>query len=159
MPSGPFALLVRHFWLVCILVNGVNGFVWWRRAQPRIAERAELAPGYRRLVRGWIFWSSIPWLVMGIGILLGGVPDVTYFFSAKNGPFVIAWYVSLVAVQLLATWWIFARNGAEELVQHPGLFAKPIADAGAIKLFVLLAWVGIVIALTAFTFFDVAPPR
>ena len=94
-------LLLRHFWVMFIVVTSLNGAVWWHRAKPVIAAHPERRESYRRLIRGFLFWGNLPWVVMGLGILVGGVPTVFHYFNPRNGPFVIAWYCTVVLIWVL----------------------------------------------------------
>jgi hypothetical protein len=143
-----FSVVSQYFWLIAIVVTCVNGAIWWRRAQPKIAERPELEQGYRRLIRGWLIYGNIPWIVMGIGILYGGVSGVFMYFSAANGPYVIAWYVSVVVLWILTAAWLFFMRGAEQLIEHPGLLNLPSQNPRVVKAFFLLSLAGGIIALS-----------
>jgi hypothetical protein len=46
--------LLNYFWLLMILVNGINAAVFWLRAQPYIQQNPNLRPGYIRLI-SWFF--------------------------------------------------------------------------------------------------------
>lgn len=157
--SGPLAIVARYFWLSAIAVTCMNAAVWWKRAQEQIAQQPELEEGYRRLIRGWLIFANIPWIVMGIGVLFGGVPGVFHYFNARNGPFVIAWYVSIVAIWLLAAWWLFARRGAEEIARYPALFQGTSANSVTIKVTFVLSILGGIAVLAAFIFGDFRSPR
>jgi hypothetical protein len=144
--SGVYTIVNQYFWLLAIIVTCVNGAIWWRRAQPRIAERPELGAGYRRLISGWLISGSIPWVVMGIGIVFGGVDGVFGYFRPSNSPYVIAWYLSIVIVWILTVAWLFFMRGAEQLVEHPGLFNLPSQDPRMLKaIFLIGGAAGIII--------------
>jgi hypothetical protein len=114
-------LIMQHAWL--LLLGGVliNVPLLWRRARPHIAAHPELEAGYRRLIRGSAFWMSLPWLVMGVGCVIGGVPSfLDYLFPLTGGPFVWAFWAVLYTEFLLLGYWAVWRGGAEALVRHPG---------------------------------------
>lgn len=154
----PFVIVTRYFWLIAIAVSIANGLIWWRRAQPVMAKHPERAAGYRRLITGWIVFGCIPWIVMGIGVMFGGVPDIFHFFNPRNGPFVVAWYVSLAGIWLLLTWWVFFRGGAEKLAAHPGLFRGSDLSPGAVKALCVLSLVIGVVVLAVLSFGNVSAP-
>src|SRR6187399_264007 len=81
------SLFFRHAWLLFIAVTILNGAVAWRRVQPRMAAHPELRAGYRRLMRGWLVYGNVPWVVMGLGILFGGLRGIADYFHPRNGPF------------------------------------------------------------------------
>ena len=112
--------MFRHSWLLFVIATTFNGGLWWLRAQPRIDENPALRKSYARLIRGWLIYGNVPWLVMGMGILLGGVPSPITYFNPRNGPFVFLFYLSVVAIWAAMFRWLFFKQGAEELVRHPG---------------------------------------
>ncbi|MGD9366823.1 MAG: hypothetical protein PVH87_14070 [Desulfobacteraceae bacterium] len=67
------------------------------------------------------FWMNIPWIVMGFGCTVGGVPSVWHYFRPSDGnPFVLAWFGSVFFLWIAGTIWLFFQNGAETLAKHPG---------------------------------------
>jgi hypothetical protein len=105
-----------------------------------IRERPELAAGYQRLVRGYLFWGNVPWLVMGVGLELGGLPSIFSFFRPRDGnPFVLAWFAVVIALWILGFWWLFFARGAEFLVEHPGVYRGLPRSPNIIRLFYCLS--------------------
>jgi hypothetical protein len=137
-----FAIMTKWFWAVCIAVTFLNAGIFRFRAQRHIREHPELADGYRSLIRGFISWGNIPWIVMGLGCTIGGVRGVWHYLRPRDGnPWVIAWFASVFALWLLGTYWLLFRGGAEMLVRHPGLFNVELKRPSTIKLlwFICLA--------------------
>jgi hypothetical protein len=112
--------VLRQFWLLAIGGTFLNAAIWWWNGRGRRRRDPSLVAGYRRLTLGFALWGSVPWLVMGMGAVIGGLPSVAYFDPA-NGPWVLAWYASILAIYALLGHWIFLRGGAEEVARHPGL--------------------------------------
>ena len=111
----------RHSWILLVLVTSANGLIWWIRSKKFVRARPELLPGYRKLVRGWLVWANLPWLVMGVGSTVGGIPSGLHIFRPLDAdPFVLAWWASVVLIWIMGTFWLFT-GGAEELSEHPGL--------------------------------------
>jgi hypothetical protein len=135
-------VIFRHTWILFILVTCANGAVWWSRARQHVARQPELAEGYRSLIGGWLVYGNIPWVVMGTGILFGGVPTVFHYFDPRNGPFVIAFYVTCGVLWMLAAYWVFFRDGAEALIRHPGLLSLPSEDPRVVKLLLVVSIAG-----------------
>jgi fermentation-respiration switch protein FrsA (DUF1100 family) len=156
--ASPIALIFQHFWIAFIVITCANGLIWWRRAQPHIAKQPELADGYRRLIRGWLIFFNIPWLVMGAGILFGGVRGVFDYFDPRNGVFVLAWYASVVALWILTAVWVFLMRGAEQLIQYPGLLNLPSQNPRMIKAFFALSLIGGIVGM-GMMFFTALPSR
>jgi hypothetical protein len=136
------SVIFRHTWVLFIGVMCANAAVWWSRARREISRQPELEEGYRSLIRGWLIFGNIPWVVMGTGIVFGGVPTVFHYFDPRNGPFVIAFYVSIVVLWILTAYWVFLRGGAETLIRHPGLLNLPSQDPRVVKLLLLLSLAG-----------------
>jgi len=140
-------LVFRHGWALLILVTCINGAVWWRKGQPSIAADPTLAPGYRRLIRSWLILMNLPWLVMGAGIVFGGVPTIFNYFDPRSGPFVIAFYVTAVAVWIVLFYWLFFRSGAEALIAHPGLLNFHTERPSVVKWYFLVCLAGGIVGL------------
>lgn len=151
-------LLFRYVWIVFVIVTCVNGAIWWYRARPRIARDPGLEEGYRQLIQWWVICGNLPWLVMGAGILFGGVPTVFHYFNPRNGPFVIAFYVTTVILWVASFYWLFFRKGAEQLVTHPGLLNFPVESPRAVKMFFLLTLAGGLLGLSVMLLGDIQVP-
>jgi hypothetical protein len=151
-------LLFRHAWLLFIVVTCVNGFVWWRRAQPRIAQDPVVEDEYRTLIRSWVVYGNLPWLVMGAGILFGGVPSTFSYFNPRNGPFVIAFYATVVTLWIATFWWLFFKGGVETLISHPGLFNIPGDRPWVLKAYFLLCLAGGIVGLGMMVFGNIQVP-
>jgi hypothetical protein len=144
-------LIFRHAWILAVLVTCANGASWWYRGRQPMAENPALQPGYRRLIRSFLIYENLPWLVMGAGVLFGRVPSVFHYFDPRGGgPFVIAFWVTVAILWIATCRWLF-RGGAEELVAHPGLLNVEVGPR-AIKLLFLLALAGGVSALLMMIF-------
>jgi len=156
--TNTLILVFRHAWLLFIVVTCAKGAVWWRRAQPKIAENPALEQGYRRLIKSWLIYGNLPWLVMAAGILSGAVPSAMSYFNPRNGPFVIAFYVTVVTLWIATFYWLFFRGGAEDLLTHPGLLNLPDARPWAIKVYFLLCLAGGVVGLLWMIFGNIQVP-
>ncbi len=158
-----FHLMSKHFWFVAVLVTVINGFIFRKRAQRHIEENPQLEAGYRDLLRGYLFWMNVPWIVMGIGCTIGGVPSVWHFFRPRDGNlYVMAWYASVFLLWMLGTFWLFFRGGAETLVRYPGMVefryglkAKDITNPLWIKVFWLLALVCGIVAVASMWYIEI----
>ncbi|MEP6670314.1 MAG: hypothetical protein ABJF10_14230 [Chthoniobacter sp.] len=140
--------LFRHGWLIAIAFNVFNAFALRARARTYILQKPELAGGYQRLFKGFLFWWSLPWIVMGIGIEWGGVPSIFSYFRPRDGnPFVVGWFAVIAVEWILGFYWLFARRGAEFLIEHPGLLRGPSQSPATIRLFYCLMVAGGVLGL------------
>lgn len=133
-----------------LAVTVANALVIKFRSRSLIAQRPELASGYRRLFWGYLTFLSLPWLVMGYGIELGGIPNMFSFFRPREGnPIVLTFFATTVVLWILALYWLFARQGAEFLIEHPGVFRGIPQNPTFIKAWFCLAIAGGVVALIA----------
>jgi hypothetical protein len=114
--------LERDAWLLFLGVVLLNVPILWHRSRPQIAAHPELEAGYRRLIRGLAFWMSLPWLVMGLGYMVGGVQTLRDFLRpAAGGPYVWALWAVVYAELVLLGYWAVWGGGAKALVRHPGV--------------------------------------
>jgi hypothetical protein len=139
--------LTNYFWLAAIFVNGINAFVMWRRAQPHIQQNPDLRTGYIRLIQSFILGISIPWFIMGAGLMSGYVTKLKdYMYLHTLNPFVMGWWISWWAVILLFSYWIWFQGGAETLIKYPDLFRGNPSSPRTIKLMCFISLAGSVAA-------------
>jgi hypothetical protein len=157
---NPLMILAKWFWVVFILLTVVNAVLLRFRAQRHIRENPDLADGYTTLIRGFVFWGNIPWVVMGIGTVFGGVPSLFQFLRPRDGnPFVLAFFGSIFFLWIMGTFWLLFRGGAEMLVKHPGVFNVDFKSPLMLKLlWVLCLAGGIMGVIAAFTMDVPVPP-
>ena len=129
--------MVTHFWLLAILTSFTNVLQLKIRSRPFLEKNPDLAPGYRNLMLGQLTVLNVPWLVMGVAVVLGGVPGVFHFLRPGDGdPWVIAVHVSLILLWAGLAVWVYAKGGAGYIARHPGLLGPKRHDERAVKLLV-----------------------
>jgi hypothetical protein len=117
LSANLFILIGRYFWAICLAISayqyvvGVRSLASKDRTDPRVSEAAI---GLRR----WIAVAmALPWVVMGWGILVGGVPNIWYFLRPQDrNPYVLAWFGSIFAITLYFAFWVFFLEGAQKVV-------------------------------------------
>ena len=145
----PQILLIfsKYFWAVAILFSCINAIVIGRGIKNiEIKERTQITIAAA-------FWLSVPWIVMGIGATIGGVPSFWHFLKPRDGnPFVIAWWAAVAAVYLIGAYWIYIGNGAAKLARYEILILRILGKRTAIKseagvkvIFLLMLILGIAI--------------
>jgi hypothetical protein len=163
-----FYFVSKYFWFLAIIGTAINWLRFRNRAQKHIKENPQLAEGYATLLRGYLFWMIMPWVVMGIGCTVGRVPSVwNYFRPRDRNPYVLAWFASVFFLYLLGTFWLFFQGGAEKLAQHPGAVEfrfgwfkrKDITNTAWIKFFWILMLTGTLIALVIMCTSDFSIPN
>jgi hypothetical protein len=107
-------LLERYFWLVGIIFSLWEHYQWSRQRNELVARRPELADSYGRVMWGNTLFYSLPWLVMGSGIIFGGAQGVfDYLHVCSGNPFVAAFHLTIVLlVVTLSLWVVFFGGGA-----------------------------------------------
>lgn len=154
-----FEIISRHFWAVAILVTSINVAILKARSARHIRANPELAEGYAILLRGYLIWMNIPWIVMGVGCTVGGVPTVWHYFRPRDGnPYVLAWFASVFIVWIAVTCWIIFRGGAELLVKHPGALNMNTTSPTMVKLFWLLSLAAGIVAVVVMCTRDIQLP-
>jgi hypothetical protein len=137
-----------HLWLFFVFSWCANAVIFHVRARQDIKEHPELAEGYTALIRGWLFWGSLPWLVMAFGLETGRVPTIWHYFRPRDGnPYVLALFGCVVALWLLGFFWIFLRDGAEMLARHARILRGVLLSPAQVKLMFLLCVGGGIAAL------------
>ena len=142
-----FRFFGKYFWLLAMIATSINAIVYRHASKKHIQQEPELAAGYKKMIHGFFFWTNIPWLIMGIGCTVGGIPTVFHFFSPKDGnPFVLGWWISVVILNALFAYWILFGSGTEKLIKYRMIsfhssFRKPeyVSNPMVIKLIGLLA--------------------
>lgn len=113
-----FHLIERYLWIIGLLFAFLNNYSLRSQAKQRTALHPELVENYRRYVLGDLIFYSAPWLVMGIGILIGGVPSVFDFLKPCSGnPFVIAFHLTVILLVVGVACWVWFWGGAQGLIK------------------------------------------
>jgi hypothetical protein len=82
--------IFRNFWLLALVITGINTLIYQRRIQVLTREHPERAEGYQHFLIGFVAVNAVVWLVMGVGIMIGGVPTIfASFHLASGNPFVL----------------------------------------------------------------------
>jgi len=145
-------LLLRHFWVVLLAFAVANAFRQRRRVRERVREDPSLEPGTRRsFVRSLVF-GSLPWLVMGLGIVVGGVEGVQdYLHPRRVNPWVLLFWGTTLLLWAWGVVWVFFLGGAQKLVDHPELGYFPVRKPGHVKAYAVAgSIIGIVVVLVVF---------
>lgn len=144
-PVGFFVF--DYAWILFILVTILNAGILRVRSNRIVSEHPELKDGYDRLFKGCLLFLNIPWVVIGIGMIVGGVPSTFSFFAPRRGNLlVIAFHVSAVILWLLGIWWLYFKGGAEFLVKYRGVFNRDIQSPLLVKSLFGLSLLGGIVA-------------
>ena len=156
-----FNLIGHWFWLLCLLFGLFNYRRASGEARVRFAGDPQRGAAAERLLRLFATFNALPWLVMGVGVLLGGVPGVWNYFRPQDGnPFVLAWLAAIFGVSLAFAVFVFAFDGAAKMVEYGvssmfGDRGRAPKSARTIKLmaaagpFFIVFWIGLVVTMNA----------
>lgn len=146
LPVGYFPF--DYFWILGMLAV-VMGTIYLRNSWKKIVEvQPELRKGYDQLLLGYLVFFNIPWIVMGIGMIFGGIPSSLSFFKPRNGSiFILAFYISIVLLWILGAWWLYFKGGAEFLIEHPGSMNSTFNSPKQVKFFYAVTLVFGIVAM------------
>jgi hypothetical protein len=137
----------KVFWVIAIGVTCVNAYLLRSRARKEIDRNPDLVEGYTQLVKSYLVFFNIPWLVMGLGIIVGGTRGVFDYFDPRSGnPYVIAFHLTGFVLWALTIFWVYIAGGAEFLVRYPGVMNVDIKSPLVLKLLIALMLAGGMVA-------------
>jgi hypothetical protein len=140
-------LLDQYFWLIGLVFSPINAAMLQYRFHKDIEQHPERAPGYRKLLIGFLALNTLVWLVMGAGIVLGGVETVFEYLEPRTAnPFVIVWHALLICLWALGAVWVLFGGGARFLADHPAVFRHGQPKPWMLKLGSVVVIVGGVLA-------------
>lgn len=168
-----FSIMGRYFWLLCLGVTAYNYVVGVRSISAREPTDPRASADAVTLRRWFAISSALPWVVMGWAIVIGGVPNVWYFFRPQDrNPYVLAWFASIYVLAFYFAYWVFLRGGARKVVLlqpfeikwyrtgFRGTTRGTVAlTEGRVKLFAALGPIWIAAWILLVSWMDVPPPK
>lgn len=154
-----FNIFARYFWLLCLVISGFNYFAGERTVGRSGAMSLGRSDEAKILRRRFAIVAALPWVVMGIGMVLGSVPNVWYYFRPQDqNPYVWAWFGTVFLVAIVFAWWGFFRDGAAKVIRHQAFATlSPRSNwmhtVGKVKFFAALGpvwialWTAIVVSM------------
>lgn len=158
-------IVFKFAWILFILVTIINIFILKKHLQVYIDEKPEREKGYNLIIKNFLIFGLIPWIIMGLGNLSGLTSSVfDYFRPADMKPIVLILHAFVIIIWLALIRFVFFKNGAAFLADHPGIirfnsFGK-ITDnpsESAIKLFVILAILGGILGMIMMWIVEIPP--
>lgn len=142
--------VIRNFWIAFILVMLLNGLIFKIRSIKNIKENPELEEGYIKILKNLLIYGNIPWVIMGIGNITKLTNSIFEYFNPSSlNPIVLLFHASIIYIWIVSILWIYKRNGAQFLEDHPGLFNSSVfgttsksLTANQIKIFYPLCLAG-----------------
>lgn len=155
-------ILFKHAWVIFIAMTIANGIILKNRSKKYIAQNPDLEKGYEKYVKGVFFYGNIPWVVIMIGNLSGMTQSLFEYFNPKAmNPIVLIFHFTIILIWVLGIRWIYFKNGAEFIEDHPGLFQTSSFEgstnvtANQVKLFFPLMLLGGVIGMVMMWIVDI----
>lgn len=111
-------ILDNHPWTILLIVVLISALIFAFRFSRYTIEKPHLKKGYNQLLVGYLIVGLIPTLIVFLADFIDGIN------FKKNTEFNY-WSLSLqiygLVISLVGLLWVFLRNGAEFLSNHPGL--------------------------------------
>ena len=88
---------------------------------------------------------TVPWAVMGVGQVVGGVPNIWSFFRPQElNPYVWSWYVTSFLLSCGFAYWVLARDGSKyvlalNLVRVSGFNGEVQVSESGVRIIAVLA--------------------
>jgi hypothetical protein len=112
-----FHFLGRYFWALCICISAYHYVVGMRSLASRDAGDPRVSPAAIALRRWFAVAGALPWAAMGWAIVIGGVPNIWYFFRPQDrNPYVLTWFATVFAIAVYFAFWVFLLEGAQKVV-------------------------------------------
>lgn len=112
-----FTIIGRYFWLLGLATPAYNYIVGVRSLSSKDPNDPRASAEAMDLRRWIAILSALPWVVMGWAIIIGGVPNIWYFFRPQDrNRYVLAWFASIFVLALYVAYWVFLRDGAQKVV-------------------------------------------
>ena len=149
-------IIFKYLWIGFIAVTLLNGLIIFIRSKTYTKNNKELEEGYKKIVFYFITLGNIPWLIMGIGIVLGYTNTIFDYFRPKDlNSIVLLFHVATLILLLVTFNWAFYRGGAEFLERHKIFGTDDNRGAKEIKAYLGLMIAGGLIAMIAMWAIDV----
>ncbi len=141
--------VIKNIWIWLILGSAYVAFIIKIGSKKYIEKQPDLKEGYDQLIKGELIYFNIPWVVAGIGMVFGRVPDFFDLFDPTNGNlFALAFCISILVLWILGIWWIYFNGGAEFLAKHPSVLTGGIKSSVLLKVLVGLLYVIMIFNIT-----------
>jgi hypothetical protein len=124
----------KYVWIFFLLMGLTNSYLGWRSLLTHIQKNEVLKSKYRLLFTQYAIWTNLPWIVMGLGILLGEANGVLDYLVPSSGNLaVMIWWGLFFLMNYGLVIWIFFAGGAEKLEKYPGLPTILSGSAASIR--------------------------
>lgn len=149
--------IFKHFWIMFIVTTLINAVIYKFRFKQYYETNPELEDGYKKIIKAFMIYGNIPWIIMGLGMLVGSTSSIFDYFNPRGlNPFVLLFHIALIYIYIITIKYVYFNGGAEFLEKHPGLFERASWDgkkkyesATSIKIWLGLMLLGGILGMTA----------
>ena len=128
-------MLFKHAWLILIIATIYNAYGLKSRLKNYILDKPEREEGYDKIIRAIMMYGNIPWVIVAIGNLSGLTNSMFDYFRPKEmNPIVLLFHAVIILFWILSVWWIYFKDGAEFLQDHPGVLKKKSFFSGSMDM-------------------------
>jgi hypothetical protein len=114
-----FEFLAKYIWILGVAFSVWDHYAWSSKEKEVLGRAPELEASYARVMWGHTLFYSLPWFVMGVGIISGGAPDVfAYTRPCSGNLFVATFHLTILLMVLGVGIWIWFLDGAGYLVRY-----------------------------------------
>jgi hypothetical protein len=139
-------VLRDYFWLFLIGLAIIKMIIVWLRLSRIVITRPELRHDSDVFLRGFLFYFSIPFLLMWVLQRAGGFNTPLFMFSMDvSNVFVFMSWLLILFSWIVLILWTFLQNGAEYLKEIRTVFMVLPGSETGIKVVILVA-VGLMMA-------------
>jgi hypothetical protein len=125
-------IILKHTWAILIPFILINGYMSYNKTKAYIKVNPSLKKGYESYIFVSTLLWTMPWIIMMIGDLSGVTASLFDYLNPKSlNPFVLAFHTYLFLLWITAVIWVYLKNGAQFLIDYPGLINSKRMGADA----------------------------
>ncbi len=97
-------IIFKHVWVGFIVIAVINAFLLKKRTTKYSDINPELEEGYDNYIKGYVIFFGLPWLIIGLGILLGSINNIFEVFKPRlmmTNPTVLGFHAWIVLSWIL----------------------------------------------------------
>jgi hypothetical protein len=149
--------LLKHFWILGVVVALANSAIYWFRSRRVIEESPEDAATIKAIIAYVAAWTAVPFLVMGLGMSSGSTySPFDYMYPARGNQYVVAFHLLLLVFALGALYWVTVGGGMQKVERYSEVLLGRRYDASIVKMRVFIM-IGAAVAVVVLMWLGIAP--
>jgi len=160
-----FQFISRYFWAISIAL-ALFHYIKKQHELKAVDNDSTVNMKIKIQYTRWFTLATVfPWVVMGLGHIVGDVPSIWYYFRPQDqNPYVVAWFVLNFILVVAFTLWVFFADGARkareyELLSYTGMSSKTHMSETTIKLVAAIGPVFFLLWVYLISAMDVTIPK